>query len=296
MTDYRENNKWTVYIHTSPSGKYYVGITSRKPSERWRNGHGYRYKYKTHFYSAILKYGWDAFGHEVIAERLTKEEAEKMEVSLIFLLGSNNAEYGYNKESGGNVGKSLSEETINIIRKKTSGENNHNFGKKFSKEHCKKISLSHVGDKNPMYGKTGSKHHGSIKVICVSTNKIFDSLIEASNFYNIHFSAIQFCLNGNSSYAGFVDGINLQWARYDEYLEGKAIIQEIKRPKHLVVCLETNKIYKSTKQILEDENNIKCSYSGIRGCCIGKYKHCGSMKDGTKLSWMYYDDYIKINN
>ena len=43
MINYRENNIWSVYIHISPSDKYYVGITSQNPiSARWRNGKGYR--------------------------------------------------------------------------------------------------------------------------------------------------------------------------------------------------------------------------------------------------------------
>lgn len=30
-----EEKKWCVYIHTSPSNKAYIGITGRKPEERW---------------------------------------------------------------------------------------------------------------------------------------------------------------------------------------------------------------------------------------------------------------------
>ena len=32
---------WTVYKHTSPSNKVYIGITSREPKLRWDNGNGY---------------------------------------------------------------------------------------------------------------------------------------------------------------------------------------------------------------------------------------------------------------
>lgn len=46
---------WSVYIHITPSNKYYVGITSKEPCERWRNGFGY-YSQK-YFYNAIQKYG-----------------------------------------------------------------------------------------------------------------------------------------------------------------------------------------------------------------------------------------------
>lgn len=100
MIDYRENNKWTVYIHISPSNKCYVGITSKKPKDRWgKNGNGY--KYNTHFYRAIEKYGWDNFQHEIIAEHLTKDEACCLEKSIIKSLSLNNPLYGYNKTLGG---------------------------------------------------------------------------------------------------------------------------------------------------------------------------------------------------
>lgn len=33
---------YTVYKHTTPSGKVYVGITKQKPEQRWDNGNGYK--------------------------------------------------------------------------------------------------------------------------------------------------------------------------------------------------------------------------------------------------------------
>lgn len=32
---------YSVYVHTTPNGKRYVGMTSRDLSARWRNGLGY---------------------------------------------------------------------------------------------------------------------------------------------------------------------------------------------------------------------------------------------------------------
>lgn len=74
MIDCRENNNWTVYIHISPSNKYYVGITSQKNlNQRWRNGNGY--KKNKYFYRSIVKYGWENIKHEVIASNLTKRRS-----------------------------------------------------------------------------------------------------------------------------------------------------------------------------------------------------------------------------
>ena len=65
MSNVIENGNYCVYIHTSPSGKKYVGQTMRNPEQRWgKNGIQYLNKKKekyTHpaFANAILKYGWD---------------------------------------------------------------------------------------------------------------------------------------------------------------------------------------------------------------------------------------------
>lgn len=58
---YKEEGKWTVYGHCSPSRKKYIGITSLTLNNRWRpDGYGY---HKQVFYNTILKYGWDSIIH-----------------------------------------------------------------------------------------------------------------------------------------------------------------------------------------------------------------------------------------
>ena len=103
--DYREDNRWTVYVHIVPKSlsgydwdKYYVGITSNKVNERWQKGEGYKTQF---FYRAIQKYGWDNISHEIIAEHLTENEAKNMEKELILKLKSYIDKYGYNATFGG---------------------------------------------------------------------------------------------------------------------------------------------------------------------------------------------------
>ena len=70
---------WKLYLHTSPNGKKYYGITSKNnPSERWGNN-GENYKRHPYFYNAIKKYGWDNFKHEIIFDDLTENEAKLLE-------------------------------------------------------------------------------------------------------------------------------------------------------------------------------------------------------------------------
>ena len=108
MIDYRDNARWTVYIHIVPkeiSGydrdKFYVGITSQKPERRWQNGYGY--KNNEYFYRTIQKYNWKNIIHEIVAEHLTYNEACNMEQSLIKILNCNNYKYGYNLTEGGDT-------------------------------------------------------------------------------------------------------------------------------------------------------------------------------------------------
>lgn len=53
---------YTVYMHITPSGKMYIGITGRNPLKRWgSNGSGYKGQA---FSNAIKKYGWDNMEHK----------------------------------------------------------------------------------------------------------------------------------------------------------------------------------------------------------------------------------------
>lgn len=167
---------YSLYKHTTPNGKIYIGITSQKPEDRWREGKGY---YNTLFYRAIKKYGWDNISHEILQTGLTKNEAEQKEIELIKAYKSNNREFGYNIENGGNCkgthseetkrkisqsnkGRVFSEETKRKMRENhanVSGKNNPNYKKVFTPEERRALSIAHkgkqCGENNPMYG----KHH-----------------------------------------------------------------------------------------------------------------------------------------
>ena len=95
---------WTVYKHTNKiNGKSYIGITSRKPEDRWGTN-GYKYQSQKSKYlcfsKAIQKYGWDNFTHEILFTGLTTEDACKKEKELISFYNSK-APFGYNLTDGG---------------------------------------------------------------------------------------------------------------------------------------------------------------------------------------------------
>lgn len=91
------DHNYSVYVHTSPSNKKYVGVTSKAPEVRWNYGYGYCKN--VYFFRAIKKYGWDSFIHEIVASGLTQYEALNMEVDLIKQYDS--FHNGYNLSSGG---------------------------------------------------------------------------------------------------------------------------------------------------------------------------------------------------
>lgn len=114
-------NCWCVYCHISPSGKRYIGVTSKKPEKRWNYGYGYHGN--SHFERAIRKYGWDSFQHIIMLEGLTMEEASEMEIALIQKYDSTNKEKGYNISLGGiNEGQVFSQETKDKISKAKRGK------------------------------------------------------------------------------------------------------------------------------------------------------------------------------
>lgn len=95
------SESYSVYKHTSPSGKIYIGITSKDVEERWKRGNGY--KYNPRFYNAILKYGWDNIKHEVLFSGLSSEEAAEKEIELIRYYHSDDGKNGYNVYPGGKL-------------------------------------------------------------------------------------------------------------------------------------------------------------------------------------------------
>lgn len=72
---------WSVYKHTFPNGKVYIGITSGDPLKRWSGGHGYSGQRR--MFSAIVKFGWDNVQHDIVAEGLSESEAHRIEQKMI---------------------------------------------------------------------------------------------------------------------------------------------------------------------------------------------------------------------
>lgn len=127
---------WTVYMHISPSGKVYVGITKQKPEKRWKGGSGYVRKdnHQPLFANAILKYGWDNIEHKIVATGLTREEANAIEQALIAKYKREGKSYNITDGGDGGLGTKHTVETkkylseIRIGRKEDKEETKRRIG------------------------------------------------------------------------------------------------------------------------------------------------------------------------
>jgi hypothetical protein len=81
-----DDKLWCVYKHTCPDGRCYVGITSKRPEERWSKGLGYE-RSNRQFFLYILENGWNNIKHEVLYDGLSEREARKIEREKIVECG-----------------------------------------------------------------------------------------------------------------------------------------------------------------------------------------------------------------
>ena len=224
-------------MHISPTNKRYIGISCKKIQYRWQNGEGY--KNQPYFYRAIKKYGWDNFEHIIIARGLTEDEAKWLEVELIREWDTTNPNKGYNLTKGGDgcSGYKHTEESKQKISKANSGRTSSMKGKQHTEETKRKMSENHAdfsGDNNPNYGKHlsketkekisktngGKNNPNAKKVICITTNEIFETMTEGARKYNCSVGHICNCCNGKLKSCGKLeDGTPLIWMYYKNYLK-----------------------------------------------------------------------------
>ena len=192
------NNYYTIYKHTSPSGKYYIGVTRQQNlNRRWMSGYGYTSC--PLFNNAIQKYGWENFTHEILEDYVPIEKINDRECYWIKLYQSNNRNFGYNIEEGGHAYRTFSKETrkkiSDAIKRKPKSEEckqklrNINLGKHLSEETRKKVSESHF---KPVYQ---LDKNGNI------INE-FDSILAAALYIHRDNSSISKCCKGKQKTCG----------------------------------------------------------------------------------------------
>lgn len=244
---------YTVYKHTTPSGKVYIGITGKKPEKRWQSGSGY--KQNKHFYSAILKYGRENIEHEIVENGLTKQQACDLEIELIAEYDSTNPEHGYSHSTGGEciaVGVRPSAET----RQKLSEAQK---GKHRSPETRRKMSEARKGSNSPWYGEHLSAEHRH-KISEAEKGRLFShetrlKISEAKK--GVHHSAET-------------------KRKISEAHRGK-----IHRNRKAVICVETGTLYNSGTEAAKAIGGNSTAIS---------HAACGITQTSGGYHWRYADD------
>lgn len=100
---------YIVYKHTSPSGKSYIGYTSKTLNERWVDKIRELRHRNTPLARALRKYSPETWTHETLFESPDKEAVLNYEISMISVHGDYNVAKGGN---GGDTGRNGEPEKI----------------------------------------------------------------------------------------------------------------------------------------------------------------------------------------
>lgn len=322
-----DNNKcYTVYMHTSPSGKRYIGITSLPVEKRWQKGKGYQNQV---FYRAVQKYGFDNIEHKILYEGLTKDEAEQKEIELIAYYNTTDCRCGYNVDTGGNsigkhseetkrkiseASKNISDETRRKMSKSRKGKHHteetkqkireKNLGltkKPHSEETKRKMSEQRKGENNGMYGRT---HTDEVKSRLRELNSIpvkqyslkgefiaeYRSITEAGNAVSGNPNNIAYCCKNNQkTSSGYI------WRYANDVLTQEHINWCNFREPSLNVRVNGFSVsqYKRNGEFVKEYRSVKEASrstgiidSNISSCCKRSTKTAGG------YIWRYTDDML----
>ena len=145
-----------IYCLTSPSGKRYIGQTTRSVEKRLKE-HARCQGCCIALENAINKYGFSQFNIEILME-VNNELLNHYEIILINNLDTMEPN-GYNIRAGGALNSYHSPQSRERMRNAKLGELNHNYGKPRTNDTCKKISDAKSGEKHHFYGKELSYDH-----------------------------------------------------------------------------------------------------------------------------------------
>ena len=252
---------YTVYKHTSPSGKVYIGITSIDPAKRWKQG----YSHNKHFSMAIKKYGWENIKSEIIASGLTKNEACEMEIFLIKQYKSTDQNLGYNISTGGECGRAGATFSLESREKMRQSK----LGRKLSAEQCRKISERGKGRvvsletrEKIRSANTGRKHteEEKLKMSIKATGRKQSDETKAKRR--------KMMAGENNHFYG---------KKHTEAAKSKVSEKNSKK----VVCLETGEVFKSA---VFASHCLGLNSSAVSGSINGKSKSAGG------FHWKYLEE------
>jgi group I intron endonuclease len=186
-----------VYKITNPKGKIYIG-QSINIKKRWESYEKINCKNQTKLYYSLKKYGWDNHIKEIIEECFENELLERetywknyykvLEIPSLCC------------RIDGRGGK-MSQEMKNKISQSSKGIS-RNKGIPKSESHKINMGKSRIGKKHSVIHienmRKGMLGKNTTSILCINDNKIFKSIKEASEYYNILPSSIDNILSGRA--------------------------------------------------------------------------------------------------
>ena len=244
-----KNRNYTVYKHTSPEGKVYIGCTSEKPKDRWNKG----YPHNKDFHEDIERLGWDNFKHDILASEMSESDAYGLEKELIHEYDSTNPKRGYNKSIGGKVNSGMirSDEYRRKMSESLKGSNHPMYGKHHTEKSKRKMSESTRGKNHYMYGKHISEE--TKRKLSISHRR--ENLSEET-------------LN------------KMRRAHAGKPLNEKTKQKLIESHLRKVMCIETGETYNSIKEAAMD---VGCYSTNISAACHGR------QNTARGYHWKYVD-------
>lgn len=223
--------------------KVYIG-QSKDINARWS-----RHKtneHNVHLKRAFIEYGIENFSFEILIETYDRDY---WEIFLIQIYHATNFIYGYNICNGGDANAHFNKDNGMFGKHRTEEERKH-----LSELHKGKKGIPHTEEhKNKM---KGGANPSAMKIQCVETSEIFDTCKEAFEKYRDDSTRKSFPLE-------VLDKPTRTWKGYHW-------IRLTKRKR--ILCVETNKVYKSFS---EAEKDTKIPKNTINQCCLGRTEYGG---------------------
>lgn len=308
--DIKDNHSYTIYKHTAPNNKCYIGLTRNTKNRFGVNGSGYQTQV---FGRAIKKYGWKNFKHEILEEGLNYIEANKAEMYYINLFQSNNPMFGYNITSGGDGSNDngtpliikYSEMIIGCYRthsiaakefniSSTTMRNYSNGLKDLGEFSLERISVEEYFDYKNLYDEEKIKmlyeilHPTPMQIAQYDLNgnyiKTWDSKKDILNNFITNDTSLTKVLKGEQQIAGnymwkYFNGSKEKIPPFDDHSNRKAVNQ-----------YDLNGVYIATfKSAYLAEQSLNICKDKVRQACKGERKTAGG------YIWRYADE-VENNN
>lgn len=259
-------------ITNTANGKVYIGATSNLRDRRQHHDWDLRnHKHSNKEMQEDYDKNPDAFRFDVL-EYCDPDFLTGLERKYILEYDSMNPNYGYNRESGGNKGKTISGETRNIWSSHRSNGGAGMYGKHHTEESKRRISETQKGKviseetrKKISVAKTG-------KQPTLETRKKWSEQRKGRKLSPDHIAAIV------SSRKGFKHSEESK-KKMSKARIGKQMGSENKHHKD-VICIETGVLYHGVKEAGRQTNT---SATHISAACKGKRNVAGG------LHWKYAD-------